>query len=72
MQPERSVHRGPGGFTRVLARTHQVVPLVLGRAAAGFPSPADDYLDRPLDFNELLIENPDATFVSVSRCFATA
>jgi len=45
-----------------LARTHQVVPLVLGRAAAGFPSPADDYLDRPLDFNELLIENPDATF----------
>ena len=38
------------------------VPLVLGRASAGFPSPADDYLDRPLDFNELLIENPDATF----------
>ena len=62
MQAERSVHRGSGGFTRVLARTHQVVPLVLGRAAAGFPSPADDYLDWPLDFNELLIENPDATF----------
>jgi DNA polymerase V len=38
------------------------VPLVLGRASAGFPSPADDYLDRPLDFNELLIENPEATF----------
>ena len=30
--------------------------------AAGFPSPADDYLDRPLDFNALLIENPAATF----------
>ena len=30
--------------------------------AAGFPSPADDYLDRPLDFNELLVENPAATF----------
>ena len=38
------------------------VPLVAARAPAGFPSPADDYLDRPLDFNELLIENPDATF----------
>jgi DNA polymerase V len=38
------------------------VPLVAGRAPAGFPSPADDYLDRPLDFNELLIENPEATF----------
>ena len=28
----------------------------------GFPSPADDDLDRPLDFNDLLIENPAATF----------
>ena len=31
-------------------------------AECGFPSPADDYLDRPLDFNELLIENAPATF----------
>ena len=46
----------------MLARTRHAVPLVLGRASAGFPSPADDYLDRPLDFNELLMENPDATF----------
>ncbi len=38
------------------------VPLVSSSVAAGFPSPADDYLDRPLDFNELLIENPAATF----------
>lgn len=30
--------------------------------AAGFPSPADDYLDRPLDFNDLLVQNPAATF----------
>ncbi|MEQ1717226.1 MAG: translesion error-prone DNA polymerase V autoproteolytic subunit, partial [Hyphomicrobium sp.] len=29
---------------------------------AGFPSPAEDYLDRPLDFNELLIAHPAATF----------
>ena len=31
-------------------------------AACGFPSPADDYLDRALDFNELLVENAPATF----------
>ncbi|MDI1286334.1 MAG: translesion error-prone DNA polymerase V autoproteolytic subunit [Reyranella sp.] len=31
-------------------------------AECGFPSPADDYLDRPLDFNELLIDNAPATF----------
>src|SRR6478752_1926086 len=46
----------------VQARLHLKVPLVGATAPAGFPSPADDYLDRPLDFNELLIENPDATF----------
>lgn len=63
MQAGRSGHRRETGvLARALARTRQAVPLVLGRASAGFPSPADDYLDRPLDFNELLIENPDATF----------
>jgi DNA polymerase V len=30
--------------------------------AAGFPSPAEDYREPPLDFNELLIEQPAATF----------
>lgn len=38
------------------------VPLMCSSAPCGFPSPADDYLDRPLDFNELLIENLAATF----------
>jgi DNA polymerase V len=33
-----------------------------GSAPAGFPSPADDYLEGPLDFNELLIKNASATF----------
>jgi len=44
------------------ARTRVTVPLVGASVAAGFPSPADDYLDRPLDFNELLIAHPAATF----------
>lgn len=38
------------------------MPLVSSKVAAGFPSPADDYLDRALDFNELLVQNPAATF----------
>lgn len=29
---------------------------------AGFPSPAQDYVDRSLDFNRELIEHPAATF----------
>ena len=32
------------------------------RAAAGFPSPADDYIECNLDLNEHLIANPPATF----------
>jgi DNA polymerase V len=43
-------------------RSCLTVPLMVASVAAGFPSPADDYLDRPLDFNELLIAHPAATF----------
>ena len=37
-------------------------PFFLSGVSAGFPSPADDYLDRKLDLNEHLIKNPAATF----------
>ncbi len=30
--------------------------------SAGFPSPADDYLEAALDLNEVLIKNPSSTF----------
>ena len=30
---------------------------------AGFPSPAEDWLEDPLDLNELLVKNPPATFL---------
>jgi DNA polymerase V len=49
-------------FFDVQARQVMSVPLMTHKAECGFPSPADDYLDRPLDFNELLIKNPAATF----------
>ncbi len=29
---------------------------------AGFPSPADDFLEKKLDLNEYLVKNPAATF----------
>ncbi len=38
------------------------IPLLQSRIAAGFPSPADDYLDVALDLNEHLIAHPAATF----------
>jgi DNA polymerase V len=38
------------------------LPFFLSRVAAGFPSPADDYIDKGLDLNELLVRHPSATF----------
>lgn len=40
----------------------QPLPLYLSRIRAGFPSPADDYLDKKLDLNEHLIKHPASTF----------
>jgi len=40
----------------------QPLPLYLSRIKAGFPSPADDYLDKKLDLNEHLIKHPASTF----------
>jgi len=38
------------------------LPLFASKVAAGFPSPADDYVEKSLDLNELLVQNPAATF----------
>ena len=38
------------------------IPLFLDRVPAGFPSPAQDYVERTLDLNELCIKHPAATF----------
>ncbi len=37
-------------------------PLYASAVAAGFPSPADDYIETPLDLNDHLIDHPAATF----------
>ena len=46
------------------ARTPLLLPVYLSRVAAGFPSPADDYLDGGLDLNEHLIAHPAATYLA--------
>ena len=38
-------------------------PMLMAAAvAAGFPSPAESYVESPLDLNELLVHKPAATF----------
>jgi len=38
------------------------LPLFLSRVPAGFPSPADDYVETSLDLSEALVEDEEATF----------
>ena len=43
------------------------IPYFLNKVRVGWPSPADDYVERPIDLNEYLIKNTAATyFVRVS------
>ena len=42
--------------------TRLELPFFSYRVRAGFPSPADDYLDKKLDLNEHLIHHPSATY----------
>lgn len=42
--------------------SRQRIPLFLERVSAGFPSPAEDYIERTIDLNELCIQHPVATF----------
>ena len=40
-----------------------VLPYFDGKVPAGFPSPAEDYLETELDLTEYLVENKAATFM---------
>lgn len=42
--------------------SEQKLPFFLSTISAGFPSPADDYIDKRLDLNDLLIKHQNATY----------
>ena len=42
--------------------SHRPLPLCASPVRAGFPSPADDYIEGKLDLNEHLIHHPASTF----------
>lgn len=46
---------------------HLALPLFTERVSAGFPSPAQDYLERKLDLNELCVRHPAATYLVVAQ-----
>jgi DNA polymerase V len=45
-----------------VAKNSNVHDLYSSRPAAGFPAPGDDLVEKPLDINDLLIDNPTSTF----------
>ena len=53
----------PGGARRAAKATRRVeIPFMGSAVMAGFPSPAEQYVERPLDLNELLVMRPAATY----------
>jgi DNA polymerase V len=44
-------------------QTKVALPVYVPKIQAGFPSPADDYREMPIDLNEYLIKNPASTFL---------
>ena len=49
-------------FHPISGQTSFQIPLMNSAVAAGFPSPAEDHLDLPIDLNKYLVKNPAATF----------
>jgi len=45
------------------ARAALALPLALCMVPAGFPSPADDFMEKKLDLTEHIITNPPSTFL---------
>lgn len=41
---------------------NQKIPLFLSAVQAGWPSPAEDYIDEEINLHELAVRNPAATF----------
>lgn len=49
-------------FTPTELRQHIALPLFGNLVPCGFPSPAQDYVERRIDLNELMIQHPSATY----------
>jgi DNA polymerase V len=49
--------------TLLFNKKTNLLPLYASKVQAGFPSPADDYIERYLDLNSEYIKHPAATFL---------
>ena len=49
-------------YTPEVSENPVELPLFSTKVAAGFPSPADDYVEKRLDISEFMIDHKEATF----------
>ena len=54
--------RLPGALAPAPDQRTRLIRLAGARARAGFPSPADDYIERTLDLHDYLVRHEAATF----------
>lgn len=47
----------------VTQRTHYELPLYSCAVSAGYPSPSDDYIEKKLTLNDMLVKDPKSTFL---------
>lgn len=50
-------------FLSYVPSARRALPLFTSRLKAGFPSPADDYIEEKIDLNKYLVQHPAATFL---------
>ena len=48
--------------SKIVRGGRKKAPLFSSRPAAGFPAPGDDQIEKMLDINDLVVENPASTF----------
>ena len=46
-----------------IAPSYSEIKLFNSKVSAGFPSPADDYIEKGLSLDELLVKHPSATYL---------
>jgi DNA polymerase V len=52
----------PDWIVKATSKTHLAIPFFASYVQAGFPSPADNYIEKSCDLNELCISNQSATY----------
>ncbi len=54
---------GDNASPETIEDEYPLVPLLLCEVSCGFPSPAEDYIEEPIDILRKIIRHPKATFV---------